>query len=95
MDTATNIFGVGHMTQIDGQYGCTGMSHPITLEGVHFFVTMMKTVSSMSISKAIAILENFLILEANSPLQQWKSFLSKQFWKALEYNLIWIDYFIF
>ena len=58
MDTATNIFGVGHMTQIDGQYGCTGMSHQITLEGVHFFVTMMKTVSSMSISKAIAILEN-------------------------------------
>ena len=72
MDTATNIFGVGHMTQIDGQYGCTGMSHPITLEGVHFFVTMMKTVNSMSISKAIAILENSLILEANSLLQQWK-----------------------
>ena len=75
MDTATNIFGAGHMTQIDGQYGCTGMSHPITLEGVHFFVTMMETVNSMSISKAIAILENFLILEANSPLQQWKSSL--------------------
>ena len=75
MDTATNIFGVGRMTQIDGQYGCTGMSHPITLEGVHFFVTMMKTVSSMSISKAIAILENSLILEVNSLLQQWKSSL--------------------
>ena len=74
-NTATNIFGAGHMTQIDGQYGYTGMSHPITLEGVHFFVTMMKIVNSMFISKAIAILENFLILEANSLLQQWKYFL--------------------